>query len=170
MQAWLLHQMRFLIAADMAGAWSISGGLAAQLNHLPIAMNIQITDSAAMALSSDRMVREFLAEWDRPRRENAIGVNFSSDFLSVENPAMKLRALADHPRAAVPTRVPNKEPTARQKKKDKETERNSTAHPRSRKRSRHRSVKKSAKRPRPRPRSKRRAKTPPRRKSPEKRK
>ena len=164
MQARLLYQLRFPIAADLAGAWSIFCGLAEQLNRLAIAMNIAITDSASMDLSYDRLEREFLAERDRSRHENAIGVNFSIDSISVENQAMKLRALAEHPRAAVTTMAPNKEPTARQTKKVKETERDATARPLSRRRSRPRSVKKSAKRSRPRPRSKRRAETLPRRK------
>ena len=164
MQAWLLYQLGFLIAADLAGDWPIFGGLASQLNRLATAMKISITDSAAMALSYDRPGREFSAERDRSRQEKAIGVNFPIDFLSVGNPAMKLRALAEHPRAAVTTMAPNKEPTARQTKKVKETERDATARPLSRRRSRPRSVKKSAKRSRPRPRSKRRAETLPRRK------
>ena len=48
MQAWLLYQMRFLIAADLAGAWLGFGGLASQLNHLSIVMNISIVDSASV--------------------------------------------------------------------------------------------------------------------------
>ena len=47
MQAWLLYQLRFLIAADLACAWTGFGGLAAQLNHLSIVMNISITYSDA---------------------------------------------------------------------------------------------------------------------------
>ena len=62
MQAWLLYQLRFLIAADVSGAWAGFGGLSDQLNHLAIVMNISITDSADVALSYDRLVREFLAE------------------------------------------------------------------------------------------------------------
>ena len=65
--------MRFLIAADGAGAWSGMGGLAAQLNLLAIGMNISITDSAAVAMSYGRLVREFLA--DRARRESGFGTS-----------------------------------------------------------------------------------------------
>ena len=148
MQARLLYHLRSLIAADLAGVWSIFGGLAAQLNYPDIAMNVAITDSASMALSYGRPVREFFVFWPKwPDLVTKIphGVNFLSDFLPVGNPAMKLRALAERPSAAVPTKVPNKEPTARQTKKEKETERNKTAHPLSRRRPRPRSVKKSAK-------------------------
>ena len=61
--------MGFLIAADLAGAWSGFGGLADRLNYLDIAMNISLTDSADVALFYGRLVREFLAERARPRRD-----------------------------------------------------------------------------------------------------
>ena len=96
-QAWLLYRLRFVIAADLAGAWSAFGGMAAQLNHLSIIMNISITDSAAIALSYDRLVREFLAEKDRSRQE-VNSTTYFADFLSVGNPALKIRAMAEHPR------------------------------------------------------------------------
>ena len=73
MQAWLLYRMRFLIAADLAGAWAGFGGLAAQLNHLAIVMNISITDSVSIALPYGRLVRDFLAERARPRHEMTLG-------------------------------------------------------------------------------------------------
>ena len=82
MQAWLLYHLGFSIAADIAGDWASFGGLAARLNHLSIAMNIAVTDSSFMALSYDRLVREFLAESPRPRDESAIGDTFFGDFLS----------------------------------------------------------------------------------------
>ena len=87
MQAWLLYQMRFLIAADLACAWSGFCGLAAQLNRLAIVMNISLTDSAAVAMPYGRLVREFLAGRARSRHGNTIGGNFRGDVLSVWNPA-----------------------------------------------------------------------------------
>ena len=101
----LLYQLRFLISADSAGAWSGFGGLDAQLNHLSIVMNISIVDSASAALSYGRLVREFLAERARSRREIS-GPSFFSDFPLIGNPALKLKALAEHPRAAPPPKYP----------------------------------------------------------------
>ena len=149
MQAWLLYHLRFFISDALAGAWAAFGGLDAQLNRLAISMDVSITDSAAMALSYDRLVRGFLGERDRSRRETTTGGNCPIDFLPVENPAMKLRATAEHPSAAVPTQVTTKESTARQTMKD--TVRNTAPKNRSRIRPRPRSVKKSAKRSRSRP-------------------
>ena len=123
-----------------------------------------------MALSYRRLARELLAELVRSRHDNSTGVNFFGDFLSVENPAMKLRALDVHPRAVAPAKVPVKDQSTRltkkEKDKEKEDERIAAAHQRSPKRPRHRSVKKSANRSRPRSRSKKRAMAPYRRKSP----
>ena len=100
MQAWLQYQLRFWIAADLAEAWAGFGGLSAQLNLLDIVMNISITDSAAVALSYGHLVREFLAERARSRYEMTLGGSFFIDFLTVGNPATKLRATAVNPRAA----------------------------------------------------------------------
>lgn len=41
--AWVLYQMRFIFAADIRGDWNSFGGLAAQLNHLPISLHIATT-------------------------------------------------------------------------------------------------------------------------------
>ena len=117
-QAWLLYQLRFLVAADLAGAWSGFGGSAAQLSHLAIVMDISIVERASVALSYDRLSREFLAERDRPRREIA-GPAFFSDFFTVGNPALMLKALAENPRAA---QTPNDQATkAELLKQKKET-------------------------------------------------
>lgn len=144
MQAWLLYQIRFMVAADLAGAWSAFGGMAAQLNHLSIVMNISITESAAIALSYDRLVREFLAERARSRHE-INSPTFFSEFLSVENPALKLRASAEHPRAIGHTKGQSKG-----QKKDLAAE---TAQPRSQAREKGRSPDKSGKKRRSRTRS-----------------
>ena len=95
-QVWLLYQMRFLIAPDLAGDWAAFGGISAQLNHLDILMNISITDSASVALPYGRLARGFLSERERSRREVS-GVNSFGDCLSVENPDLELRAAAEHP-------------------------------------------------------------------------
>ena len=81
-------------------------------------MNISIVDSASVALSYDRLVREFLAERARSRHEIA-GPNFFGEFLSVGNPALKLRALAEHPRATAP---PKDNLTKEQLKQKKDSE------------------------------------------------
>ena len=116
MQAWLLYQLGFLIAADLAGTWSGFGGLASQLNHLSIVMKISIVESASVALSYDRLIREFLAERARSRHE-ITGPNFFGEFSSVGNPDLKLRALAEHPRVtAMPKDQPTKAELLKQKK------------------------------------------------------
>ena len=163
MQAWLLYRLRFSIAPDLAEAWAGFGGLAAQLNHLAIVMNISIADSAAVALSYGRLVRGFLAERARSRHEMTLGDSFFSDFLSVENPDTKLRATAANPRSAPqpqPKNVTKEQPNAKKKNDRSNATQNRYQRPS------RRSVEKSANRPRPHSRSKRKARTPPRRASP----
>ena len=88
----------------------------------------------------------------RPRHE-MVGGNFYGEFHSVENPALKLRAVAEHHRTpAQPKGVP-KAPT--KTKKDSES-----AQPRSHKRSYRRSDRKQDRRSRTRSRPKRKARTP----------
>ena len=117
-QPWPLYQLGNLIAADLAGAWPGFGGLASELNHLSIAMNISIAESASAALPYGRLIREFLGERARSRRE-ITGPNFPGGFLSVWNPALKLRALAKHPRAtAVQKDKPAKADLLKQTKKE----------------------------------------------------
>ena len=118
MQARLLYQLRFLIADDLAGAWSGFGGLASQLNHLAIVMNISIVESTSVDFPYVRLAREFLAERARSRHEIA-GPNFFGDFLSVENPALKLMALAENPRAAAAPNDPNTKAEILKQKKEK---------------------------------------------------
>ena len=71
-----------------------------------------------MALAYGRFAREFLAERARYRHEIA-GPNFFGEFLSVCNPALKLRALAEHHRA---TATPKDKPTKERLKLKKESE------------------------------------------------
>ena len=104
MQAWLLYQLRFLAAEDLAGDWLGFGGLASQLNLLSIVMNISIAGSASAALPYGRLACEFLAERARSWRE-VDGPNFPGEFLSVGNPPSKLRAVIGHPRATAAPKV-----------------------------------------------------------------
>ena len=78
-------------------------------------MNISIADSASVALPNGRLVREFLAKRARPRHEIA-GPDFPGDSLSAENPALKLRALADHPRTLAAPKVQLTKELLKQKK------------------------------------------------------
>ena len=69
-QAWILYRLRFLIAADLAGAWSGYGGLDSQIRRLDIVIHISIADAHFdVASAYGRLVREFLAERGRSRRE-----------------------------------------------------------------------------------------------------
>ena len=66
-QSFDLYQIRFLFAADLCKAFDSFGGLAPQLAHLSIVLNLSITDSVGVALAYRRVVSTRLQEKARQR-------------------------------------------------------------------------------------------------------
>ena len=82
-QAWLLYQLRFLLTAELLGALSTFGGLAASCSHLSIVLNLATPDSADVALTYDRLVKHHLEEKARARAETTLGGGNFAGFLSL---------------------------------------------------------------------------------------
>ena len=59
-QALILYQLRFLTTAELLGALSTFGGLAAGINPLSIVLNIATTDTITVALAYERLVKQHL--------------------------------------------------------------------------------------------------------------
>ena len=91
LQAWLLHTFRFIISADICGAWASFGGLAAQISGMAVVLAIAVTDTAQIAIEYDRRLRNYAAELARERRE---GVNFA-ELISTENELTKRRVISE---------------------------------------------------------------------------
>ena len=62
-----------MVASDLVGTWRTFVGHASLLNQLPIVRNIYTTD---IALSYDRIVRDFLADRARSRSESTMGESY----------------------------------------------------------------------------------------------
>ena len=106
-QAWLLYQLRFIMTAEVCGAWQLFGGLTAQLNHLSIVLHLSTVETMAVALSYDRLVKAFLAEKARAREDNSQpGPGAENEFatvLSTEQPHFRQQAILDNPRSTIST-------------------------------------------------------------------
>ena len=102
MQSWVLYQLRFFIAAGLAGDWKSFGCFIAQLGQLSIVLHISTTYTTSVALSYGRLVKDFLVARARPRAEYPVGGDFFLDFISEENHPLKLRAIAAQPARVAP--------------------------------------------------------------------
>ena len=54
---WFPCNLRYILAGDLAGAWSPFGGMAARLNHVGIVLDLAVTEHAGVALSCDLQVK-----------------------------------------------------------------------------------------------------------------
>ena len=69
---WFIYNLRYILAGDLAGAWDPFGGLAAQLNHIGIVLDLAVTEHAGVALSYDLQVKNLakqMAETDREKNK-----------------------------------------------------------------------------------------------------
>ena len=93
-QDWVLYNIRFLITGELCGAWRSFGGLAAQLPHVDIVLNIAKTENIPTALSYDRLVRTDIQERARARGERRIDAP-STEFVELlKNGNTKFKNLA----------------------------------------------------------------------------
>ena len=103
LNAWLLYQLRFILAADICGAWTAFGGIAAQLNHLSIVLHIATTEAIGTALTYDSLLKAHSEELARSRANGtAAGSTDFHELLSNEQHRFKLQAIHQHVKAPKP--------------------------------------------------------------------
>ena len=90
----MLYRMRFIFAADLCGAWSSFGGIAAQLNNLSLILHLATTESIAAALLYDSLLSDHLEELARSRAERSAAVIDFNEFLSVAQTRFNLEPIA----------------------------------------------------------------------------
>ena len=90
----MLYRARFIFTADICGARSSFGGLAAQLSNLSPIPHLAATESIAAALLCDSLLSAHLEELARPRSERSAAVIDCNELLSVEQTRFKLQAIA----------------------------------------------------------------------------
>ena len=97
---WTLLRLRFIFTADLCGAWSPFGGIAAQLNNFSILLHLSAVESIAVAWAYDSILSAHLEELARSRADRTAGdVNFA-ELLSTENHRFKMQAIAQAGRPA----------------------------------------------------------------------
>ena len=102
------YRMRFILAGDLAGAWTDFGGLAAQINLIGIVLDTSITDHAGIAITYDYRIHQLLQKLAHKRSS-------ATDYFSI------LSTVQSDVKAAV---MRDFEFNADMQKKEKEKEKN----------------------------------------------
>ena len=114
--AWILYRTRFIFTDDILCAWSPFGGLAAQLNHLSIVLQIATTESAAAAFTYGPLLPVHLEDLARSRAEITTTTSDFPSLFSVQRPRFKLQAAAQSAKAPHMARLSRLDPPPHDKK------------------------------------------------------
>ena len=118
---WALYRLRFIFTADICGAWSSFGGVAAQLNALSAVLNIAVTDNIQAALTYGHLLSSHLGELARSRVERSDGRFDFASLLSNEQLRFKQQALAQTAASSASDKPLGKEKVKKEKlKQEKE--------------------------------------------------
>ena len=90
LHAYLLYQIRFILAGNLCSAWERFGGLVDQMNALGLALNISATANAGISIAYDMLMRKHIAQLERHRQ---MDVDFAQ-LLSKENGNIKKQVIA----------------------------------------------------------------------------
>ena len=101
-KAWMLYWMQFLFTADIFGPWGRFGGLAAQLNYLPIILHLTTTEISAAAVLYRSLLSSRLEAMARSRAESSDAVLNFEELLAVEQAHFMLHAIDQAARPSVP--------------------------------------------------------------------
>ena len=94
-QAWAMYQLRFLLTAEMIGVLPYFGGFPASLSHLAIVLNMDTTDSVAVAMVYGRLAKQNLEEKARDRAETTLDGGRFASFLAMGDAAFRLQAATE---------------------------------------------------------------------------
>ena len=78
-QAWILYHLRFLTSAELMGDLTTFGWFSDGINHLPIALNIDTTETIDVP-PYDRLVKHHLEEGPGVARRPTLGAVNSRHF------------------------------------------------------------------------------------------
>ena len=99
-QLFALTYLRFVLAGDLAGAWTPFGGLAAQLTHLGTLLSIAATENARAAMTYDKSIRTTIATQSRKRISDEQATKLTQ-LLTEEHDVTKRATLRDINAAAI---------------------------------------------------------------------
>ena len=72
-QSWIFYRLRFVLTAEVVGAWAPFGGLIAQINNIGVTLNIAVSENVGVALK----YFDFLhAQLELSARSRAVGVDY----------------------------------------------------------------------------------------------
>ena len=70
---WPLYSLRFIVTADLLGAWRDFGGISTHLNFISIFLHVAPTESIADALLYDGLISPHLGDLGLPRANMTAG-------------------------------------------------------------------------------------------------
>ena len=86
-QAWTLYRLRFIFSAEVCAAWTLYGGIIAQINNVGITLNLAIAENVGIALKYYEFLQTQLESYARSR---ATDIDFFR-LLSEEQPEIRRR-------------------------------------------------------------------------------
>ena len=87
LQCWALYRLRFIFSAEVCSAWTLYGGVIAQINNIDVALNIAISDNVGVALKYYEFLHNQLESYAGSRANN---IDYFA-LLSEEHPEIKRR-------------------------------------------------------------------------------
>ena len=106
-QAFIFYNLRFLLAGDLAGCWAPVGGIAVQMAHIGLILNMAIVENAATAMTYAEQFREKASHLARQR---AAAVDWAH-FLSEEEDVVGKNVLRELGHASATAKPPTEKPT-----------------------------------------------------------
>ena len=76
------RRLRFILAADLSGAWPDFGGLAGHINQIDVIIEMSITDRAVISITYDFRIRKEIGEIAPKRSPGADYIDFLSNVNS----------------------------------------------------------------------------------------
>ena len=71
--SWLLYRLRYILTADLRGAWADFGGISAHLNFISISLRVATTESITDDLIYDGRISTRTEDLGRPRQKDIWG-------------------------------------------------------------------------------------------------
>ena len=108
-QAWTLYNLRFINAGVLTGAWRTFGGIAAQMSHFGLILNMAVVENATIAMAYEKNFRLEASHLVRMRT----GEIDWAKYLSQEDEVIKQNVLRGLGHTTSTLKPPKKQPFVR---------------------------------------------------------
>ena len=106
-QAWTFYNLRCLLAGNLEGAWAPYGGIAAQMAHIGLILNMAVVENATIAMA---YAKQFRGQAAHLARQRTATVDWAH-LLAEEDDAIKRNVLRELGHATATMKHVTKQPT-----------------------------------------------------------